>query len=55
MPRAYVVGPVVIRTINVSGNGVDTLHVDGHRFRDRENRLRPSDGQGRAGARALGG
>ena len=31
LPRAYAGDPFVIRTINV-GPGVDTLHVDGHRF-----------------------
>ncbi|MBC7645334.1 MAG: hypothetical protein H7123_09410, partial [Thermoleophilia bacterium] len=40
LPRAYVGDPFVIRTINVSGTAVDTLHVDGHaetpefRFKD---------------------
>jgi hypothetical protein len=32
LPRAYRNDPFVIRTVNVSGNGADTLRVDGHRF-----------------------
>ena len=44
LPRAYPGDPFVIRTINVSGNGVDTLHIDGHRFRI-ENRFTDADGK----------
>ncbi|MEP6666601.1 MAG: hypothetical protein ABJA81_09160, partial [Nocardioidaceae bacterium] len=42
LPRAYAGDPFVIRTINV-GPSVDTLHVDGHRFRY-ENRYVDSSG-----------
>ena len=44
LPRAYPGDPFVIRTINVSGNGVDTLHIDGHRFRI-ENRFTDAAGK----------
>lgn len=47
LPRAYAGDPFVIRTINVSGHGADTLKVDGHRF-FLENRLRDSSGNLRA-------
>ncbi|MCW2928698.1 MAG: uncharacterized protein JWM86_2666 [Thermoleophilia bacterium] len=33
LPKAYPNDPFVVRTINVSGNGIDTLHIDGHTSR----------------------
>jgi FtsP/CotA-like multicopper oxidase with cupredoxin domain len=44
LPRAYRGDPFVIRTINVSGNGIDSLRLDGHRFRT-ENRIVGPDGK----------
>jgi hypothetical protein len=32
LPQAYRRDPFVVRTVNVTGNGIDSLHVDGHRF-----------------------
>jgi hypothetical protein len=43
LPRAYPGDPFVIRTVNVSG-GVDTFHIDGHRF-FWENRYKDLDGK----------
>jgi FtsP/CotA-like multicopper oxidase with cupredoxin domain len=51
LPRAYPGDPFVIRTINVS-DGVDTLHVDGHRFW-LENRYQDSDNSGGRAARPI--
>ncbi|MDX6552598.1 MAG: hypothetical protein QOH74_1086, partial [Gaiellales bacterium] len=48
LPRAYPGDPFVVRTINVS-DGVDTLHIDGHRYW-LENRYEdPANPGGRAG------
>ena len=44
LPRAYRGDPFVLRTINVSGNGIDSLRLDGHRFRT-ENRITGPDGK----------
>ncbi len=41
LPQAYPGDPFVVRTINVS-EGVDTLHIDGHRFTN-ENRFMDPD------------
>ena len=43
LPRAYRGDPFVIRTINVSGNGMDSLRLAGHRFY-LENRFKKEDG-----------
>ena len=32
LPTAYRNDPFVFRTVNVTGNGIDSLHVTGHRF-----------------------
>jgi manganese oxidase len=51
LPLAYAGDPFVIRTINVS-DGVDTLHVDGHRFW-LENRYQEPANPGGSGARPI--
>jgi hypothetical protein len=43
LPVAYRNDPFVIRTVNVTGNGIDSLHLTGHRFYT-ESRLRDADG-----------
>ncbi len=48
LPRAYRGDPLVVRTVNVSGNGIDTLRLDGHRFRI-EGRQADADGNPVAG------
>jgi manganese oxidase len=44
LPRAYRNDPFVIRTVNVTGNGIDSLHLDGHRFYT-ERHFRDADGK----------
>ncbi|HTE64192.1 MAG TPA: hypothetical protein VK631_27795, partial [Solirubrobacteraceae bacterium] len=44
LPRAYRNDPFVLRTVNITGNGIDSLRLDGHRFYT-ESRYRDSQGK----------
>ena len=44
LPRAYRGDPFVLRTVNVTGNGIDSLQLDGHRWYT-ESKLRDAAGK----------